>query len=186
MRMLQDLQAFDERATTSRNGMRAGACVGLFMLLLAIAGCGDDPGGESRGAARSGSEPHKAAWLEVQSAITPAQWLVSRDEEKPRSLSDPDVQRVTKNLKAAHALYRESPRMIANRAVQLSDMLADIGISEPATDVLADLTGIASEVGQTEGFGGVVQHYYNLRAARMARDEALETLKAHYGPGSKT
>lgn len=174
-------------ATTVLSRSRLLIRAGLLMLGLSLAACSDDKHDTSRGTAGARSEAaHKVAWLDLDSPVTPAQWLVSRGEEKPRSLSDPEVQRITKELKAAHALYRESQRMIANRAAQLSDMLAGIGISEPATDVLASLTGIAGEAGQIEGFGGVAQHYFNLRAASVARGDALEALKAHYGPRSKT
>lgn len=167
----------------SRLLMRAG----LLLLGLSLVACSDEQRDSSRGATSGGSEaPHKVTWLDLDSPVTPAQWLVSRGEEKPRSLSDPEVQRVTRELKDAHALYRESQRMIANRAAQVSDMLAGIGITEPATEVLASLAGIAGEAGQTEGFGGVAQHYFNLRAASLARAEALEALKVHYGPRSKT
>lgn len=156
-------------------------------LALAVAACSDDTASGTRTAVRTGDGvAHKVRWLEVGSQIKPAQWLVSRSEEKLRPPSDPDVKAATSELEAAHAVYRESERMIANRAAQVSDMLADIGIVEPATTVLKDLTHVAGEVGQTEGFGGIAQHYFNLRAANVARSEALATLKARYGPRSKT
>ncbi len=45
-------------------------------------------------------------------------------------------------LDTAHRVYRESERMIANRAVQLSEMLKASGVEEGADDVLADLAAV--------------------------------------------
>ncbi len=123
-------------------------------------------------------------WLEVSAPISPAQWLASRGEEKPRPIDDPEVQRIAARLSEAHTHYRESERMIANRAVQASEMLARIGISEPAVRILDDVIGIDAELGQTEGFGAVIQHYFNLRATRVSHAEAIATLKARYGSKS--
>lgn len=74
--------------------------------------------------------------------------------------------------------------MIANRSVQLSDMLKQIGVTERASQILDDLTSIGAEVGQTEGFGAISQYYFNLRAASATRADALSTLKARYGSKS--
>lgn len=187
MRLHANPRDADGQPGTARCGASAILCALLATLALAVSACSDDTGSGTRTAVQAGdSRAHKVRWLEVGSQITPAQWLVSRGEEKLRPLSDPDVQQVTSELEAAHAVYRESERMIANRAAQVSDMLADIGITEPATTVLTDLTHVAGEVGQTEGFGGIAQHYFNLRAASVARSEALTALKARYGPRSKT
>lgn len=157
----------------------------MFFAGAGLGGCGEDPAprGERREAA-SGTGPHTAAWLEVSSPISPAQWLVSRREAGPRPVSDPEVRRVHALLAVAHTRYRESDRMIANRAVQLSDMLDRIGIRESATDVLDDLASLGGEVGQTEGFGAISQYYFNLRAAAVGRADALATLKSRYGAKS--
>ena len=89
---------------------------------------------------------------------------------------------MAERLSVANARYRESERMIANRAAQLSDMLAPLGIIESPISILDDLTSIAGEIGQTEGFGAISQHYFNLRVAQVERGEALAVLKARYGP----
>ena len=72
--------------------------------------------------------------------------------------------------------------MIANRAAQLSEMLPSRGIVEGPIAILDDLTSIAGEIGQTEGFGAISQHYFNLRVADVRRGEALAMLKTRYGP----
>ena len=148
-----------------------------------MAACSDEAS-DSRNKTQTPSEtaaPHQAKWLDLGHQITPAQWLVSRREASLRPVDDADVRRVAARLDTAHGIYRESERMIANRAAQLSDMLAPLGIEESATSLLDDLTGIANDVGMTEGFGAVTQHYFNLRSANVSRDEALADLKARYG-----
>jgi hypothetical protein len=156
------------------------------LMCLSLSGCGDEApqSGERRHASSEATGAHHAEWLDVSSPISPAQWLASRGEAKPRPASDPEVQRVAAQLSEAHRRYRESERMIANRAVQVSEMLRQIGHGEGATDILDDLTSIGAEVGQTEGFGAISQYYFNLRAASVSRAEALATLKARYGSKS--
>lgn len=151
------------------------ACAGL-------GGCGDEPvRQEAKRVDPAGAAPHKTAWLELSSPLSPAQWLASRGEEDARPITDPEVQRVAELLATAHTRYRESERMIANRSAQLSEMLEPHGIKERATDILGDLTSIGGKMGQTEGFGAVSQYYFNLRVSSVTRTEALATLKTRYG-----
>lgn len=147
-----------------------------------LAACSDDAP-SSRNSARPTERPapHRVEWLDVGTKITPAQWIVSRNADTLRPKDDAEVRKVAERLDDAHAVYRESERMIANRAVQLSDMLGSLGIEESAPQVLDDLTRLANDVSMTEGFGAVTQHYYNLRAADMPRADALATLKSRYG-----
>lgn len=165
------------RAT--RRGINA-IVLGMALLLF---GCGDDdprpkePADPPSPAARE----HLEKWLQPNSKLTAAQWMTSRSSREPKALGDPDVKRVAATLEQANKLYRESERMIANRAVQLEEMLQSIGVNETAADILDDLTRIAGEEGQTEGFGAISQHYYNLRSNNVARGEALATLKSRYG-----
>lgn len=153
---------------------------------VALAACGDEvpSQGERARVLSEAAGPHTAKWLELSSPISPAQWLASRGEAKPRPESDAEVQRIAGLLSAAHKRYRESERMVANRSVQVEDMLKQIGISEGAVGILDDLTSIGAEVGQTEGFGAISQYYFNLRAASVSRAEALATLKSRYGSKS--
>jgi hypothetical protein len=153
-------------------------------VLLALSACGEETPREASGPPPSANvvAPHAEKWLDVENPLTPAQWLASRGEAQARSISDAKVLEVDANLEAAHRLYRESERMIANRAAQLSDMLKASGVAEDADDVLADLAGLAGEIGQTEGFGAVAQMYHNLRSSGVDRTAALAALKTRYGP----
>ncbi|HEX2842555.1 hypothetical protein [Hyphomicrobium sp.] len=167
--------------------MKHTACVrwrSLLAMLVVVAtgACSDERQAEHERSSHGAEAPHKVAWLDVSSTITPGQWLASRKDDKPKPVNHPEVQRIARQLATAHGLYRESERMIANRSAQVSEMLDTHGIRERPTDILDGLTGIAGEVGQTEGFGAVSQHYFNLRVADIERGEALATLKARYGP----
>ncbi len=71
--------------------------------------------------------------------------------------------------------------MIANRTVQLEAMLSTNGHRDRAVDILSDLAEVPGEVGQTEGFGAIGQHYVNLRGEGRSRDDALAELKRLYG-----
>lgn len=163
----------------------AAPLVALSTCLMQSA-CGDDatqvrkPTNDTRAA--MASDGKSGNWLELKSDISPAQWLVSRGESRIRSETDPLVQRVAADLASAHAIYRESHRMIANRTVQLQGMLKSIGIEQDAPSILADLLSVPGEIGQTEGFGAVTQHYFNLRSANNGREAALAELKGRYGP----
>ena len=152
--------------------------------MLAISACGEETPREAAPVPSTvqSDAPHQAKWLEVSNPLTPAQWLASRGEERVRSLNDGKVMEIDAKLDTAHRVYRESERMIANRAVQLSEMLKASGVEEGAGDVLADLAAVAGETGQTEGFGAVAQMYHNLRASGVSRADALAALKTRYGP----
>ncbi len=67
--------------------------------------------------------------------------------------------------------------MIANRTVQIEEALREQGANDEATEILADLANIAGEVGQTEGYGAISQHYINMRKEGRKRAEALADLK---------
>jgi hypothetical protein len=167
-------------------GLRRCALILGCVAGLTIAGCGDEApqSGERKAVRGDSAGTHRAEWLEVSSPISPAQWLASRGQATVLPVSDPEVQRVATLLVEAHRRYRESERMIANRSVQVSEMLSRIGLDEGAIRILDDLTGIGGEVGQIEGFGAISQYYFNLRAASVPRDEAISTLKARYGSKS--
>lgn len=153
------------------------------LALLAAACSDDEPANPADKAAEKGapSAAHREAWLQHNSKITPAQWLASRHEAELRPVNDPAVVQIAQTLDRANRLYRESERMIANRSAQLEDMLRDLKITESAVTILNDLTAVAGEIGQTEGFGAVSQHYFNLRSGNQSRDAALATLRSRYG-----
>ncbi|MDQ8698890.1 hypothetical protein [Hyphomicrobium sp. LHD-15] len=154
-----------------------------IVLALVLPACTDEPVVQSKKTVME-TPPGtglQRQWLELNSSIKPAQWVLDWRKPKERSASDEEMQRVQKHLTAAHNIYRESERMIANRAVQLEQMLAKLNVEESAANILEDISAVAGEIGQTEGFGAVSQHYYILRSGEYDRGAALALLKRRYG-----
>ena len=70
--------------------------------------------------------------------------------------------------------------MIANRAVQLEDMLKSEGGGESAIFLIDRLNG-AIAPGRIESFGAAGQQYYNMRRAGLTGEQALDALSKRYG-----
>ena len=163
---------------------RSGTFAWFCGVIFTLAGCGDEqaPRQPTSEAAPSSASEKTGEWLDHKANISPAQWLASRGEASVRPETDERVKLIERDLSRAHAIFRESQRMIANRAVQLESMLRELGSTEDAASILADIMSIPGEVGQTEGFGAVTQHYYILRSNKTERVAALALLKERYGP----
>lgn len=152
------------------------------VLLAALAGCSEEPSEPPRNTAeRSGltKDNDKAAWLGVHDDDVPEEWLIARDG---KALTDAKSLR-TELAKAAY-IFKESDRMIANRAVQLEGMLKAIGGQESAIGLITQLTEAADGEIHSEGFGAIGQHYVNLRRTGLNQQQALSEIMKRYGsPG---
>lgn len=119
---------------------------------------GVDDGGETSG-----------PWLSRGDETPPAAWLAAR--------SDPpgDPARLAALLGAADARFDETPRMLANRTVQLQAMLAGIAIQETPAALLEGFVHLGTGPAHI-GYSDLCQHYFNLRASGLDRTAALATL----------
>ena len=106
-------------------------------------------------------------WLDAHSTITPEQWLASREAKVDLDENDPAVVALRVKLNEAAQRFGDATRMIANRAVQLEEMLAEEGITEHAPELIETLSSTATETRQREGFGSLTQHYFNLRKIKF-------------------
>lgn len=141
------------------------------------AGCDQAPEPEATAPpARASSTLARIKWLDSHGTVTPERWLASRAVQADLEDSDPRVAAMHTKLNRAAQHFGDPPRMIANRAVQLEEMLAAQGIEESAPELIAQLTSAVSESGPEEGFGSVCQHYFNLRQQGVGRDAALTQL----------
>lgn len=132
---------------------------------------------------RAAGEPnHADDWLELAEGISPPDWLAARSAAHGKNLKQVDRDALEKALATAAVRLGESPRMIANRSVQLEAMLHDLGHQQDAIDLIEKLTSAIGETGQTEGFGAISQHYYIMRKSGLTAEQALEDLKRRYGP----
>ncbi len=78
-------------------------------------------------------------WLEAHHEINPADWMIIRSQAALAGEVTSHDHRQNL-LKRTSEHFRESPRMIANRAVQLEDMLLEIGIEESAVSMIDHFT----------------------------------------------
>lgn len=119
--------------------------------------------------------PAHSIWLGAHDPAPPAPWLIAH-LPGPARANDATPEAVTDLLQTAAERYRESPRMIANRAVQLQTMLAEEGLDEDAVSLLRLLARLppANRV----SFSADCQHYYNLRVQGLDREQALARLAA--------
>jgi hypothetical protein len=149
----------------------AGLATGLFA-------CDRDADDTARQTAAAPAHTRALAdktWLETQDQTPPEQWLASREASRDISGSAPLVASFADLLASAHRRYNETPRMIANRAVQIEQMLHARGIEESARLVIEGLVMIGSD-DRRRGFGEAGQHYFNIRVTGTGREQALQVL----------
>lgn len=157
--------------------------------VIVVAACSDDQPSVARqetAAQNSVERPTQRGdeWLEISEGVSPVEWLSTRSAKGGRVMGQDEMAALNASLVTAARRLGESPRMIANRSVQLEVMLHDIGKSQGAIDLIQQLTSVIGETGQTEGFGAISQHYYTMRKNGLTAEQALDDLKRRYGPRS--
>lgn len=130
--------------------------------------------------ADNGKVLSRKRWLDVNETTTPEHWLASREAGADVAPSAPEVETFRNLLARADRRYTETPRMIANRAVQLEEMLAARGIDEKARLVIEGLTEAGAD-DEGRGFGETAQHYFNARASGADREEGLRLIERPEG-----
>jgi hypothetical protein len=154
----------------------------VFVLLTT--GCSDDHGRDQHAEQRSGlsREVQPPGWLDANAKVEPAAWLINREMAAGRHLDVQDESKLRQSLATAATRFKEDPRMIANRAVQLETMLDTKGRKESAVWLINQLSAIVREPGRVEGFGALGQQYYNMRKAGLSEQETLNELTNRYRP----
>lgn len=120
------------------------------------------------------------SWLDAGDRTPPEQWLASRAAHADLPLSAPSVAAFRTLLVRADRAYDETPRMIANRVVQLQEMLAGRGMTESADTLIEGFLSLGT-VGGRRRFGEDCQHYFYLRSANRAHGDALAALRGEAG-----
>lgn len=169
----------DRRATRTAIGLVAAAA-----LSVGFAGCDETaPGREttSRAPAEFGQDKTaEIGWIKQEDDTDPAWWLASREAANDPSL---DRKAAASELRAlledARRNFMETPRMIANRAVQLEGTLAEKGVHERARDILVAFNGTKNPGITSRRFGDICQHYATLRSQGMNGPQALAALSGH-------
>ncbi|GLK80196.1 hypothetical protein [Methylopila turkensis] len=125
-------------------------------------------------------------WLELKDKVSPALWLASREAGRDLDERAPEVARIRASIATADARFTEGPRMIANRAVQVQEMLAENGVREAPSVVIESLASLATEAdGERAGFGETCQHYVTSRISGLSREDTLAALRRTPLPAAK-
>ncbi|MBL3569764.1 hypothetical protein [Rhodovulum visakhapatnamense] len=152
---------------------RGGRALSLALTLsLGLAGCKEEEDGG--GSLASPSRDAGAGMTEA-----PGLWLEAGDAEDPAvflaRVTGSDPGRVAASFPAVAARYRESPRMIANRVVQ-------VWHEAPRTDLPSLLLRLAAGAGEKDrraSIGPLVQRYRVLRDRGLPHEEALTEALEH-------
>ncbi|MBU3889500.1 hypothetical protein FM996_05530 [Methylosinus sporium] len=118
-------------------------------------------------------------WLTPIDRVDPAYWLAAR-KSGGAPVDEGREERLRAALEVGAAHFLESPRMLANRAAQLADMMAEIGAAEDEAESIESLARVAAATGSKQTFGDLCQHYFNLRKQGATRDSALADLRERY------
>ncbi|WP_238273128.1 MULTISPECIES: hypothetical protein [Methylobacterium] len=152
-------------------------------MALALSACGDGVDG-------SGAEPAVVArtnavdvpiWLSQTEAMDPARWIASREAGTLLPEADPRSARLRASLARARSAFIEDPRMIANRTVQLGQMLAAAEMPQDYADLVDGFSGIAGASHRRQLYGEMCQHYFNTRQQGLDAPTALARLTESYG-----
>lgn len=147
-----------------------------LLLLLTLVACSEDDFGLSSDSSVNNPASNEGVplWLEAHHEINPADWLIIRSQVALEGEITSQPHRVNL-LKKASQHFPESPRMIANRAVQLEDMLREIGIEESAVSLIDNFTHLPTQ-GTPHNFSAYCQYYFNIRARGYPQGYALTEL----------
>jgi hypothetical protein len=148
-------------------------------LALLLAACEEVKPPQGRMRVVAAEPDQRAGWLSPRDRVDPAVWLAAR-VGGGRPASDEAVERMRRALDGAQGRVLESPRMLANRAAQLSDMLSAAGMREDLADLVGSLGRAAGMAAAKQTFGELCQHYLNLRRQGRSGEEALAALAERY------
>ena len=179
-------------------GRARALCIAAALGALALASCGEED--ERRPVASSqASAPQEAAkegvgpsaarivtargagsreWLDMGDDTAPEVFLATRAMPKGAPPASPQaVAEIAALLAEADAVFDENRRMLANRTLQLKRMLDEMSVDESPQMLLGGFITVGRAVGRI-GYSDLCQHYFNLRAGGLSREEAIAALAA--------
>lgn len=156
--------------------------------ILAACDRGGEPSdrSEDQAVVASTAEDDLPAWLSPTDGTEPARWLAGREAGHPLRADAAEVRGMREALDRARNAFVEDKRMIANRTVQLGQMLSEIGKTESYRALIDGLGEVASVRGRHKSlYGEMCQHYYNTRAQGADHATALARLEAREQPAGE-
>ena len=153
------------------------------LLILALAGCGEESAkkDDEQAVVATKSDSEVAEWLQPKDPMDTGRWLASREAGRLLPNDDAASAQMRRSLGRAQSFFIEDSRMIANRTVQLGDMLGQAGKGERYETLIEGLTRVAQGARGRQLYGEMVQHYYNTRQQGADRSTALAKLTERYG-----
>ena len=163
------------------NSLSSSLRIACFVTAALLSACSEEQQRQEGGEKRSGiTKADEAGWLARQDEIAPGDWLIARQEKSGAKLAPEKADRLRHSLTEASKRFKDSPRMIANRAVQLEEMLKEQGGDETAVVLIGELTRVIAP-GHMESFGAAAHQYYNMRKAGFTSERAFDELSKRYG-----
>lgn len=145
---------------------------GLLTLFLLLGGCDQNDDVPQMTAVPVMSADDIPLWLDGGVEMPPQQWLIKRSRAEVID-EQAEIDRAAELIMMAADRFGESPRMIANRAAQLEDMLLENRINETAVNLLEWFTNLPTTQ-SPHSFSALCQYYYNLRTQGKSEDEILQ------------
>ncbi|THK40841.1 hypothetical protein E8Q33_11130 [Methylophaga sp. SB9B] len=117
-----------------------------------------------------------AEMLSVADPTPPEQWLLTLYLGKPDADETRDIGYYQKLLSSIKSHVHEQPRVIANRTVQTTRQLQEMGIEADEDQLLQDF---ADQLKTTTGryvYGELCANYSNLRQQQLSHQQAMQDL----------
>lgn len=152
--------------------------MGVAAVLLASCDEEQEDVREPTPVAAAAPDAGRASWLDLTDETRPEVWLASRETGASQPPGGDAAAGYLRLLQDAARRFNETPRMIANRTVQLETMLAEHGIDENARTILSGFLSSAAAGAVQRDYGSLCHHYFNLRSTGVDRAAALAVLAA--------
>jgi hypothetical protein len=120
----------------------------------------------------------RPVWLTPLSAINPARWMA----EWPGQAVETEgrLSMAQQLLDRADKRFNEEPRMIANRSVQMAEMLLEHSAKEHPLEILDDLLAVTGPDAVFVSYSELCHHYFTIRRRGLKRRAALDALEKKY------
>ncbi|HAO25358.1 MAG TPA: hypothetical protein DCQ49_09765 [Methylophaga sp.] len=111
--------------------------------------------------------------LSVADPTPPEQWLLTLYQAKPGADKTRDTNYYQRLLSSIKPHVHEQPRVIANRTVQTTRQLQEMGIAADEDQMLEDFAAQLQTVNGRFVYGELCANYSNLRQQKLSHQEAI-------------